>query len=79
MDFINAMWTENLREWCGQSSLLTLMNYVDGLICAYLGYLCLGKDVDLPFNIHLEALDWSGSNICGLLDSVSTTCQYGST
>ena len=56
-----------------------LMHYVDGLICAYIGYLYLGKDADLPFNFHLEALDWSVSHICGLCDSLSTNCQYGST
>lgn len=71
------------------STQLSLLNfifmsiYVDLFLWVYcyvsVGYLCVSEDGDLPFEFHLEALGWSSSHICGLCDTLQTTCQYGST
>lgn len=51
--------------------------YADGLSC--LGYLCLSKDADFPFKLHMEALDWSNCHISGICNPLSTTCSNGKT
>lgn len=78
---VNMPWVRKVYwSMCGVSSVTLVTKLCHGdydLVCS--GCLCFSENADFLFKFHMEALDWTGFDLCGISNSLPTTWPNGKT